>query len=121
MNARSAIALVAFVVLAVLLISPTALSRPGVIERFEPSETVDGIVADDGPDDGPEDPPSGDDDNWDKPAPNGYPTLQEFGADGRRGPLDPELPEARSPRLAIRLRAQLRFAFRAWGIFFGIR
>jgi hypothetical protein len=121
MNARSAIALLAFVALALFLISATALSRPGVIERFEPSETIDGIVADDGPDDGPEDLPSGDDDNWEKPAPSGYPTLQEFGAEGQRGPLDPELPEETSPRFASRLRAQLRFALRAWGILFGIR
>jgi hypothetical protein len=120
MSARSVLALLAAVVLAVFMLSASALSRPG-ITRFDPSDTVDGIVADDGPDDGPEDLPSGDDDNWDKTAPGGHPTLEEFGADGQRGPLRPELPGEKSPGLASYLGIQLRFALRACGIFFGLR
>ena len=120
MSARSVFTLLGAVALAVLLISATALSRPDVT-RFDPSETIDGMVADDGPDDGPEDLPSGDDDNWDKPAPGGHPTLEDFGADGQRGWLGPELPGEKSPGLASCLRTQLRFALRACGIFFGIR
>lgn len=120
MNARSVLAVLAAVVLGTFLVSATALSRPD-ITRFDPSETIDGFVADDGPIDGPEDLPSGDDDNWDKPAPGGHPTLDEFGADAQRGWLGPELPEGKPSRLASCLRTQLRFALRAWGVFFGIR
>jgi hypothetical protein len=120
MSARSVLALLATVVLALFLLSASAMSRPGVT-RFDPSETIDGIVADDGPDDGPEDLPSGDDDNWDKPAPGGHPTLEEFGADGRRGPLSPELPGEKPSGFVSALRFQLRFALRACGIFFGLR
>lgn len=124
MSARSVFALLAAVVLVLFVISASALSRTGPtpsVARFDPSETIDGTVADDGPDGGPEDLPSGDDDNWDKPAPSGHPTIDDFGADGQRGPLGPELPGEKSPRLASYLRIQLRFALRACGIFFGIR
>jgi hypothetical protein len=120
MSARSVLALLATVALALFLLSASALSRPGVT-RFDPSDTIDGIVADDGPDDGPEDLPSGDDDNWDKPAPGGHPTLEEFGLDGQCGPLSPGLPEQKSPGFASALRIQLEFALRACGIFFGLR
>ena len=120
MSARSVFTLLGAVALAVLLISATALPRPDVT-RFDPSETIDGMVADDGPDGGPDDPSSGDDDNWDKPAPGGHPTLDDFGADGQRGWLGPELPEEKPPGLASYLRTQLRFALRACGIFFGLR
>jgi hypothetical protein len=120
MSARSVLALLACVALAVFLTSATALSRPD-IGRFNPSETIDGDVADDGPDDGPEDLPSGDDDNWDKPAPGGHSVLENFGTDAERGWLGPELPEEKSPGLASHLRVQLRFALRAFWIFFGIR
>jgi len=120
MNARSAFALLAAVALMLFLVSATAVSRPDVT-RFDPSETVDGNVADDGPIDGPEDLPSGDDDNWDKPAPSYGPTVDEFGADGTRGRLGPELPGEKSPRPVSSLRTQLKLLLRAWGIFFGIR
>jgi len=122
MNARRVLALLA-VVLVLVFVSASALSRTGPnpgVARFNPSQTIDGVVADDGPIDGPEDLPSGDDDNWDKAAPNGHPTLEDF-AEGRPGPLDPELPGEKSPWHASYLRAQLRFALRACGIFFGIR
>jgi hypothetical protein len=122
MNARSVLALLA-VVLVLFLISASALSRTGStpgVERFSPSQTIDGNVADDGPIDGPEDLPSGDDDNWDKQAPGGHPTLEDF-ADGQGGPLDPELPGEKSPGRVSYLRTQLRSALRFLGIFFGIR
>jgi hypothetical protein len=122
MNARSVLALFA-VVLVLFLVSASALSRPGPtpgVERFRPSETIDGYVADGGPDDGPEDLPSGDDDNWDKTAPGGHPTLADL-ADGQAGPLDPELPGEKAPGLVSYLRIQLRFALRACRVFFGIR
>lgn len=120
MSARSLFALLVVVVLGLLLISATALSRSEIL-RFDPSGTIDGIAADDGPDDGPEELPSGDDDNWDKPAPSVGPTVDEFGADETRGRLGPELPGEKSPRPVSSLRTQLRLLLRAWGIFFGIR
>jgi hypothetical protein len=123
MNARSVLALFA-VVLVLFVISASALSRTGPtpgVDRFSPSQTIDGQVADDGPIDGPEDLPSGDDDNWEKPAPNGQPTIEDFGADGQRCPLGPEPPGEKSPGLVSCLRVQLRLALRASWVFFGIR
>jgi hypothetical protein len=122
MNARSVLALFA-VVLVLFLISASALSRTGPtpgVERFRPSQTIDGEVGDDGPDDGPENLPSGDDDNWDKTAPDGHSTL-ENSAEGHGGPLGPELPGERSQGLGSYLRIQLRFALLACVIYFGIR
>lgn len=122
MNARSVLALLA-VVLVLLAISASALSRTGStpgVTRFSPSGTIDGDVADDAPDDGPEEVTSGDDDNWDKPAPGGHPTLEDF-ADGQGGSLDPELPGEKSPRLVRAFAIELEFALRACVIFMGIR
>jgi hypothetical protein len=122
MNARSVLALLA-VVLVLLVISASALSRTGTtpgVTRFSPSETIDGDVADDGPDDGPEEVTSGDDDNWDKPTPGGHPTPVNF-ADGSGGSLDPELPGEKSPWLVGAFAVELRFALRACVVFFGIR
>jgi len=116
MSARSAFNLLAAVLLGLFLISATALSRSEV-RMFEPSGWFEG----DGPDDGPEDISSGDDDNWDKPAPPDHPTADAFGADRARGTLGPELPEEKSLRLPDDLRLRLRLVLHAWAIFFGIR
>jgi hypothetical protein len=120
MKARRVLVLLAAVALGLFLMSATALPRPDV-QRFDPSVTVDGNVADDGPDDGPEDLPTGDDDNWDKPAPGGHPSHEDFGADGQSRWLGPELPEGKSTRPASRLSLELRLLLRAWAVFYVVR
>ncbi|MFH1690000.1 MAG: hypothetical protein ABIE42_07150 [Candidatus Eisenbacteria bacterium] len=122
MSARRLLALLVVVALGLLLMCPTALSRPE-------HPLVDATGAGDATNPGDEEDPDipngnidGDDDNWDKSAVNGYTVAESFGESG--GVVwgaDTSGSEDVLSRMEISLSMRLTLLLQSWVIFSGLR
>ncbi len=123
MSARRLLALLVVVVLGLLLICPTALSRPGT--PLHSASDSWGAV---NPDDDEEDPdipnadPEGDDDNWDKSAIRGHTVAESFGGGSCEGTgAGSSSSEDVLSRMEISLGIRLALLLQSWVIFSGLR
>jgi hypothetical protein len=121
MSAKRLFALLVVVVLGLLLIAPTALSRPE-LPRYSEGELYDV----DNPDDGdPNDDPNvvnGDDDNWDKVGVRGHSVAEISSAGGGAGDgAGTDGSEEELSLWEIGLRTRLLLLFGNWIIFTSLR
>ena len=123
MSARRLLVLLVVVALGLLLICPTALSRPELplIDATDLGHTTN-------PDDDDEDPDipngnvDGDDDNWDKSAIKGHTVAESYG--GRNGVgtgVDSSSSEDVLSRMEVSLSVRLALLLQSWVIFSGLR
>ena len=122
MSARRLLALLVVVVLGLLLICPTALSRPGT-PLYNVSDSWGAV----NPDDDDEDPdipndPEGDDDNWDKSAIRGHTVAESFGGGSREGMgAGSSSSEDVLSLMEVSLSVRLALLLQSWVIFSGLR
>ena len=124
MSARRLLALLVVVALGLLLICPTALSRPGT-PLHNVSGSSWGAV---NPDDEEEDPdiphadPEGDDDNWDKSAIRGHTVAESFGGGSSEGTgAGSSSSEDVLSLMEVSLSIRLALLLQSWVIFSGLR
>jgi len=123
MSARRLLALLVVVALGLLLICPTALSRP---EHPLTDATHSGYATNPDDDDPDPDIPNGnmdgDDDNWDKSAIKGHTTAESFGGGGEAGTEEgTNGSEDVLSRMEISLSVRLALLLQSWVIFSGLR
>ena len=123
MSARKLLALLVVVALGLLLICPTALSRPGT-----PLHTVGDSWGAINPDDDEEDPdiphadPEGDDDNWDKSAIRGHTVAESCGGGSREGTgAGSSSSEDVLSLMEVSLSVRLALLLQSWVIFSSLR
>lgn len=123
MSARRLLVLLVVVVLGLLLICPTALSRPGT-----PLNDVSsgwGAVNPDEDDENPDIPHGnleGDDDNWDKSAIKGHTVAESCGGSSRVGTgVSSSNSEDLLSRMEVSLSIRLALLLQSWVIFSGLR
>jgi hypothetical protein len=123
MSARRLLALLVVVVLGLLLICPTALSRPAM----PLTDVSSGWGAVD-PDDDDEDPDiphgnlEGDDDNWDKSAIKGHTVAESCGGSSRVGTgVSSSSSEDVLSQIEVSLSIRLALLLQSWVIFSGLR
>ena len=122
MSARRLLALLVVVVLGLLLICPTALSRPGT-----PLQNVSDSWGAVNPDDDDEDPDipndtEGDDDNWDKSAIRGHTVAESFGGGSCEGTgADSSSSDDVLSRMEVSLRIRVALLLQSWVILSGLR
>jgi hypothetical protein len=123
-SARRLLALLVVVALGLLLMCPTALSRP---ERPRVDVTATGYTHNpDEDDDDPEIPDGsldgGDDDNWDKSAVRGHTVAESFGEGGGVGTgADTSGSEDVLSRMEISLSMRLALLLQSWVLISGVR
>jgi len=123
MSARRLLALLVVVVFGVLLICPTALSRPGT-----PLHDVSDDLNVTNPSDDEDDPDipdgiiDGDDDNWDKPGVKGHTVAESCGGSGGVGMgAGSSSTEDALSRMEVSLSVRLALLLQSWVIFSGLR
>lgn len=123
MSARRLLALLVVVALGLLLLCPTALSRP---ER--PLVDATGANYTNNPDEDPDDPEipdgsldGGDDDNWDKSAVKGHTVAESFGESGAATGEDASGSEDVLSGMEISLSMRLALFIQSWVILCGLR
>jgi hypothetical protein len=122
MSARRLLALLVVVVLGLLLICPTALSRPAT-----PLHNVSDSWGAVNPDDDDEDPDipndtEGDDDNWDKSAIRGHTVAESFGGGSCEGTgAGSSSSEDVLSLMEVSLSVRLALLLQSWVIFSGLR
>lgn len=126
MNARSVCALLAVVVLGLLLMSASALSRPDMAVSDAGIRIDSGGPHKEEPDDpdpdNPGDSVTGDDDNWDRPVPLGPRAADAFGPGARDGALlGPDPAQEEPGRLEASPWIRIRVLFHTWTIIFSVR
>lgn len=123
MSARRLLALLVVVVFGVLLICPTALSRPGM-PLHDVSDDPDVTSPSDDEDD-PDIPDGiidGDDDNWDKSAIKGHTVAESCGGNSGAGTgVGSSSSEDALSRMEVSLSIRLALLLQSWVIFSGLR
>ena len=122
MSARRLLALLVVVMLGLLLLCPTALSRP-VMSLYDVSGGSDVTNPDE--DDDPDIPDGnldGDDDNWDKSAIKGHTVAESHGGSNGVGMgVDSSSSEDMLSRIEVSLSTRLALLLQSWFVFSGLR
>lgn len=123
MSARRLLALLVVVVLGLLLMCPTAFSRPEhpLVDVTHSGDATNPDDVDDDPDI-PNGNIDGDDDNWDKPVVNGHTAAESFGGSG--GAVvgaDTNGSEDVLSKIEISLSMRLALFLQSWVLFSGLR